>query len=110
MPFDMSPKDPPMHVGGEFFSPLSGYIDDSTISDIVQGMNFTGTLKFSVEFSASVIKTCRGFWGTEPLQPYVWIYKCENLELIFGSSNASKAHLLNGSRKCIKVSLADWDA
>ncbi|KAL8155637.1 uncharacterized protein LOC141691027 [Apium graveolens] len=108
MSFDMSPKDPPMHVGGEFSSRLSSYIDDTMITHITHSVNLTSTLIFNVEFSALVKKTYRGFWGTDWWDPYLWVYNCENVELIFGSSDASKANILNGSGKCKKVSLPPW--
>ncbi|KAK1401928.1 hypothetical protein POM88_001533 [Heracleum sosnowskyi] len=104
MPLDISPKNPPMHFGGEFSSRLLGYIDDSVISDIVQGSNVTSTttLNFNVELSASVIRIYKG-WGTDSWPLYLWVFKCQNVELIFGSSGASKAHMLNGSGKCKKA-------
>ncbi|KAK1401942.1 hypothetical protein POM88_001547 [Heracleum sosnowskyi] len=98
--FHVSPKNPPMHFGKEFLV-WSGNVDDSTISDIRQHINAGKVVKFNVVLSAWVKPTYVNGWVRNLLlDGYWWMMNCENVELFFGTADASRGQMLNASHTC----------
>ncbi|KAL8155655.1 hypothetical protein AgCh_000886 [Apium graveolens] len=98
-PFDVSPKNPPMQFGKEFLA-WSDKIDDSTISDIRQHIN-GGKVKFNLGFKAWVKPIyVNGWMRTSWVCSYRWTMICENVELVFGTSDISKPQMSNASHTC----------
>ncbi|KAK1398753.1 hypothetical protein POM88_008616 [Heracleum sosnowskyi] len=93
MSFDINPYNSTKHFDQDFFG-LSGFNDDSIISGIRGDIN-AGTVTFDVQFEVSVRKCLRGSW----VDQLGFVLDCKKVELFFGSSDKSRAQMLNSPRK-----------
>ncbi|KAK1368841.1 hypothetical protein POM88_034933 [Heracleum sosnowskyi] len=99
--FVASPKDPPKHLGEEF-SGSTGYMKDSIIINLSQGIR-DGIVKFDIKFEAKVKKSYHNLWFKfiHPWNCYEdYLGNCKNVELFFGTSDVSMGQMMNDHHQC----------